>query len=513
MEKRALLAIVLSLVILIGYQSLFVRPPEKRPPAEVAEPARPTAPEQEVEPAAPPPGPVKAPAKPPVIVKEEVIHVETDLYRAGFSTRGGTVKYWELKKYAKDDGTPVTLLAEEGIYRALGLGWKTDYSLSEAEFTVRGGDLRLNENRPTGNLVFEYRAPDYSVRRTYTFHHNSYKFDLRDEVSGLSEYDITLGADFGIFDRTGRYAHVGPTLLKETDRVEIKANKLKETRLYSGAIKWIAIEDKYFFSAISPVSQMDDARVWKYQDSAAISLKGRQGTNEVAVYAGPKELDRLKTLGLGLEHVVDFGFFSVIARPIFWLLKQCYRLVGNYGWAIVILTIIVRVPFIPIVNKGQKSMKRLQELQPRMQEIREKHKKDPKKMQEEMMGLYKKHKVNPMGGCLPMLLQIPVFFALYKVLLIAIELRNTPFIFWIQDLSQKDPYYVLPLVMGATMFLQQKMTPSAGDPKQQKMMMFMPVIFTFLFLNFASGLVLYWLVNNLLSIGQQIYVNKKKSSS
>ncbi len=175
-----------------------------------------------------------------------------------------------------------------------------------------------------------------------------------------------------------------------------------------------------------------------------------------------------------------------------------------------LLTIIVRVPFIPIVNKGQRSMKRLQKVQPLMQQIREQHKKDPKRMQSEMMNLYKKHKVNPLGGCLPMLLQIPVFFALYKVLMVAIELREAPWVFWIIDLSAKDPLYILPLVMGASMFLQQKMTPTAGDPRQQKIMMFMPVIFKVLFNNFASGLVLYWLVNNLLSIGQQIYVNKKK---
>jgi YidC/Oxa1 family membrane protein insertase len=478
-------------------------PPVTAPPSEEAAP----------EATQPSPAPFAAPVKPPVALKEDVIHVETDLYSAGFSTRGGTVKYWDLKKYLELDGKPVKLLKEGGAYRALGLGWKDDFSLSDAEFRARDGDLKLDENRKSGTIVFEYRGPGYSVRRTFTFYNDSYRFDLKDEVSGLTEYEITLGADFGISDRVGTlYTHWGPLLLQETDRIEIKPDKLKETRLYSGGIKWIALEDKYFFSAIVPVSPMQDVRTWKYQDSAAISLKGAQGVNEVTVYAGPKDLDGLKALGNGLEHVVDFGFFSVIARPIFWLLKQFYKLVGNYGWAIILLTIVIRVPFIPIVNKGQRSMKRLQEVQPRMQEIREKYKKDSKKMQEEMMQLYKKHKVNPMGGCLPMLLQIPVFFALYKVLLIAIELRQAPFALWITDLSQKDPYYIFPIVMGASMVLQQKMTPAAGDPKQRKMMMFMPVIFTFLFLNFASGLVLYWLVNNLLSIGQQLYVNLKKSS-
>src|SRR5208283_4201968 len=219
--------------------------------------------------------------------------------------------------------------------------------------------------------------------------------------------------------------------------------------------------------------------------------------------------NRLQQYHAGLEYVIDFGFFSIIARPLFWVLKLFYKTFHNYGVVIVILTTIVRIPFIPLVSKGQQSMKKLQDIQPRMAEIREKYKNDPQKMQREIMELYKKHKVNPMGGCLPMLLQIPVFFALYKVLLISIELRGAPFMLWIHDLSLKDPSYVMPIIMGITMVIQQKMTPSSMDPAQQKMMMIMPVVFTFMFLSFPSGLVVYWLVNNLLSIAQQSYTNRK----
>jgi YidC/Oxa1 family membrane protein insertase len=227
------------------------------------------------------------------------------------------------------------------------------------------------------------------------------------------------------------------------------------------------------------------------------------------IYAGPKEYERLQKLHVGLEHIIDFGFFSILARPLFWVLKFFYKFLGNYGWAIVLLTIIVRIPFIPLINKGQKSMRKMQELQPKLSEIKEKYKKDPQKMQHATMEIYKKYKVNPVGGCLPMLLQIPVFYALYKVLMIAIELRGAPFLFWITDLSAKDPYYILPIIMGITMVIQQRMTPSSLDPAQNKMMMLMPVVFTFLFLNFASGLVLYWLINNILSIAQQFYTNKR----
>ena len=194
--------------------------------------------------------------------------------------------------------------------------------------------------------------------------------------------------------------------------------------------------------------------------------------------------------------------------PLLIVLKFIYNYVGNYGIAIIILTILIKIIFWPLGNKSYKSMKEMQKLQPKMQELREKYKDDKQKLSQETMALYKTHKVNPLGGCLPIVIQIPVFFGLYKVLLYAIELRHSPFFFWIQDLSAKDPYYITPIVMGATMFMQQKMTPTMGDPMQAKIMLFMPVVFTFLFLNFPSGLVIYWLFNNIISIGQQMYINK-----
>jgi len=510
MEKNVLIAIVLSLFVLIAFQVLMPKhappPPSPLPgqapvanqPAPTAVPAAPEAP--------------KAEAPPVTVAAEKEISVTTGLYRAVLSSRGGTIKSWELVSYEDEKGNDVQLLREGGLYRALALGVGNDFSVAGANFSVSGGDLVLDDARNTGSVTFRHAGQGFSITRTYTFYHDSYRFELEDTVEGLPEYQITLGSEFGVFDRETKFVHTGPVLLKDVDREEFEAKKLKEPRFFTGNIQWIALEDKYFFSALVPRGPVDRAKVWKYQDAAAISYIAAPGTHAFLGYAGPKELDRLKGLGLGLEHVVDFGFFSVIARPIFWLLKKFHAVVGNYGWAIVLLTIVIRVPFIPIVNKGQKSMKKLQELQPRMQEVKEKYKNDPKRMQQEIMSMYKKHKVNPMGGCLPMVLQIPVFFALYKVLLIAIELRNAPWALWIHDLSAKDPYYVLPIVMGISMVVQQRMTPTAGDPRQQKIMMFMPVIFTFLFLNFASGLVLYWLVNNLLSIGQQLYVNRKKTA-
>jgi len=395
------------------------------------------------------------------------------------------------------------------VVPAMGPGSTTDFDLSRVTFRVSGGDLRLDDSNKSGSVVFEYNADGRSMRRTYTFYADTYKVDLTDEVTGFPDYWITLGSDFGIFDNDSKYAHVGPVLLQGTDLDELKPKKLQAPQTFKENLKWIAQEDKYFCAGLVPLTKVEEARAWTDKGSPIIAFKGQPSVNKFFFYAGPKEHDRLVKLDHGFEYIIDYGFFSIIARPLFWILKFFHSFLGNYGWAIILLTISVRIPFIPLVSRGQKSMKRLQELQPKMTEIREKYKKDPQKMQKEMTDLYKKHKVNPVGGCLPMVLQIPVFFALYKVLLISIELRGAPFLLWIVDLSAKDPYYILPVVMGITMVVQQKMTPSTMDPKQAKLMMLMPVVFTFMFLNFASGLVLYWLVNNLLSIGQQVVINRR----
>jgi YidC/Oxa1 family membrane protein insertase len=503
MDNKTLLAIVLSVAVLIAYQFYAAQQqPQVAPP-------KPSAAKKEG-PAMPATVPaVKEPAPIVPSSEEKVITVENDLYKAVFTSRGGTVKYWELKRYKDKQGRDIVLLSKQGILPALGIGSGAAFDLSAVNFSVSGNDLRLDENNKSGSIVFVYSKEGVSARRTYTFYAESYEVDVTDEVSGAPEYWITLGSDFGIFDKEASYAHVGPVLLRGSDLDELKPKKLVQPQTFKGDLKWIGQEDKYFCSALVPSTQVEEVKAWTDKNSPVIAFRGKPGVNKFKMYAGPKEHDRLAKLDNGLEYIIDYGFFSVIARPLFWILKFFYKFIGNYGWAIILLTIVVRIPFIPLVSKGQRSMKKLQQIQPKMNEIKEKYKKDPKRMQQEMMELYKKYKVNPMGGCLPMVLQIPVFFALYKVLLVSIELRNAPFMLWITDLSSKDPYYILPIVMGVTMVAQQKMTPSSMDPKQAKIMMFMPVVFTFMFLNFASGLVLYWLVNNLLSIIQQFYINKK----
>jgi YidC/Oxa1 family membrane protein insertase len=236
---------------------------------------------------------------------------------------------------------------------------------------------------------------------------------------------------------------------------------------------------------------------------------GASISQTIQVFAGPKSIEELRKAGVGLEEAVAFGFFAVLAKPLLLTLNFFQRIVGNYGVAIILLTILIRVFFFPLATKQFRSMKEMQRLQPLLKELKEKYKDDKEKLNQETMQLFRTHKVNPLGGCLPILVQIPVFIALYQALLNSIALRQAPFIFWLKDLSAPDPTYITPVLMTGSMFLQQKMSPPAADPAQQKIMMFMPLIFGVMFLNFPSGLVLYWLINNLLAIGQQYWINRR----
>ncbi|TAN46132.1 MAG: membrane protein insertase YidC [Nitrospirae bacterium] len=518
MEKRMFLAIIISVAILIGSQYFYMQfmpppPPhdnttlsEKHTKENQTQPQKQTAVNAEALNHT-----KQVPDKPaaPATVKE--VKVETDLYTVVLTSQGASIKSVGLKRYKDKDGKPIVLKSDDTL-RPLSVGHDDGFGLSGALFGTAGGNIILESQAKPASVVFEYSAEGRFIRRTYTFSPGTYAIDVKDETSGMPSYWVALGKDFGIYEKDDS-VHFGPVVLRDTDRDEYTHGKVKEPKIYNAGVKWLAQEDKYFFASIIPKGALQETKIWDRQNDIAAAIKFGSGSNNYMFYAGPKEHEDLKKLGVGLEHIVDFGMFSILALPLFWLLKVFYNVTHNYGVAIAIVTVLVRIPFIPIINKGQASMKRMQEIQPKMAELKEKYKKDPQKMQKETMELYKKHKVNPFGGCLPMLLQIPVFFALYKVLLLAIELRNAPFALWITDLATKDPYYVLPIIMGATMVIQQKMTPSAMDPMQQKMMMLMPVVFTFMFLTFPSGLVLYWLVNNVLSIIQQYFANKKAEAT
>lgn len=512
MEKtglRAFLAVILSMAILFGSQYLYTKyykPSEvQQQPVEVKKEDKKQIP-QSVQ-----PEPLKKeePKQISKDIKYREVSIENDVFKVILSNEGATIKSVELKKYKDNSGKPIILTSSDILPLSISKDGKFNYS--KVMFNIDDSNVSF-KNSNQAVVVFTYNDSNIFLKRTFVFNKTDYVIDIKEEVKGFGSYYVTLGKDFGIFEKEDS-PHWGPVILKEADRIELNPSKIKETNTYKEGVKWIAQEDKYFFSAIVPVTKANQFVVLPYNGDALTGVEFNDGINSYRVFAAPKEYDYLKKFNVGLEHIVDFGFFSIIARPLFWFLKLLYSLIGNYGIAIIILTILVRIPFIPIVNRGQKSMQKLSELQPKLMQLKEQYKNDPQRLQKEMMELYKKYKINPMSGCLPMLLQIPVFFALYKILTIAIELRQAPFMFWIHDLSAKDPYYVLPIIMGATMLIQQKMTPSTADPTQQKIMLLLPVVFTFLFLSFPSGLVLYWLINNLFGIAQQFYINKKIKKS
>lgn len=513
MEKtglRTLLAVILSMIILFGSQYIYTKfYRAKEPPKETPVRQEQGIKKEEKSIAS---SNIQLPAtkkeEPKQIVRDvkyREIEIESDVFKVVLSNEGATIKRVELKKYKDKKGNPIVLTSSEISSLTILKDGKFDYA--KLIFNVEESRVAFKDSNEAV-VTFNYSDGGIKIRRTFIFNREDYSIDVKEYIEGLGSYYVTLGKDFGIFDKED-VPHWGPVILKEADRIELTPNKIKEIVTYKEGVRWIAQEDKYFFSAIVPVSNANQFVVSPYNGNALIFVEFNEGQNSYKLFAGPKEYDYLKKFNVGLEHIVDFGFFSIIARPLFWFLKLLYSLTSNYGIAIIILTILVRIPFIPIVNKGQKSMQKLSEIQPKLMQLKEQYKNDPQRLQKEMMALYKKYKINPMSGCLPILLQIPVFFALYKILTLAIEIRHAPFMFWIQDLSAKDPYYVLPILMGATMLIQQKMTPSTMDSTQQKIMLILPVVFTFIFLTFPSGLVLYWLINNIFGIAQQFYINQK----
>jgi len=299
------------------------------------------------------------------------------------------------------------------------------------------------------------------------------------------------------------------------EREETQPDEMDSVVTFRGDIQWTSFQNKYFAAALIPDKGIKSARVVKKsEDQVYVGLNFESVQSSVSathlLYVGTKNLETLENSGHKLFRLIDYGWlgnkFAFLVKPMLKALGFFYGIIGNYGWAIIGLTFVIKLILFPLTHKSFKSMKGMQKIAPYIKVIQERHKGDRQKINEEMIGLYKKYKVNPLGGCLPMLLQIPVFISLYHALFFSIELRGAPFMLWIQDLSVQDPYYVTPVLMGATMFLQQKLTPSTADPVQQKIFMFMPILFTFLFITFPSGLVLYWTVNNLLTIAQQYYI-------
>jgi len=548
-QARLLLAIGLSFLVLFVWSMFFTEKPpiNQSTVPEVAEKAKPENRAEEQKPATTEPiQPVEKPIEAPRTTESQQareISVETPFYNVLITTRGATLTSYILNEYreaVKADSPKKQLIPEEftgGIIHTSLLN-RSIRGMEDAVFTVDGDQKNINVNNEKKSLKMHWTSEEgITVNKIFTFDPNSYMIDLKVALSnkGATRIDdsLVLSLRSPVIKEKG-YGFVGPSALIDDKLEQVKIKKIEDKSEFSGKIKWIGVEDRYFISSIIPGEEIDgrmklsliDETVTNRLVNPAFELdRGASKEFQFYIFMGPKSMELLGSLGHGLDKALNFGFFDIIAKPCLWFMNQIHSVIPNYGIAIILLTIFTKILLWPLGNKSYKSMSEMKKLQPLMTEIREKYKDDKQKMNQELMGLYRTYKVNPMGGCLPMVLQIPVFFALYRMLYQAIELRHAPFFLWINDLSAPDrlfefgfsipfmepPYGipVLTIVMGATMLLQQKMSPPPGDPTQAKMMMLMPLVFTFIFINFSSGLVLYWLVNNILSISQQYYVQKK----
>ncbi len=386
-----------------------------------------------------------------------------------------------------------------------------------------------------GTLLFKGNPVEgLEVSREYWFSDDKYHVDMEVRIKNRDERskEVRVGLVwFGKMLESRSRAFSGPVAMVDGQVSQIKEKKFKkEQLLLSGDVQWFGISmgeknaphpsyRKPFFVALIVPKENEkiDLRIGMKNEKVMYSraihrARSIPGGGELVytyeLYLGPKVIALLKELNVGAEKVVRFGWFTAIAKILLFFVNLTHKVTKNYGVDIIIISVLLKILFWPLTKKSYVSMKEMQKVQPEMAMLREKYKDDKARLNREMMDLYKRRKVNPLGGCLPMVVQIPIFFALYWALMGSIELRHAPFILWINDLSYRDPIYVSPILMGASMLWQQKMTPTMGDPRQAKMMMLMPIVFTFLFLSFPSGLVIYWLVTNILTIGQQYLINK-----
>ncbi len=540
MEKRLLVAIIVSFLILALYQVFFMK---KVPPAEPVQ----TAQEATSQTAAPSPaGQVQAqtpaPAAQPAVqipvravsaAAEEDIIVDTPLYLAKWSNRGGVLKSLKLKKFLDDKKEALELIparaSELGVFP---FGLLTDDpgfdgEVNSALFKASVPSLTLKEG-DSGELIFSYAAQAGSkVEKSILFKGGTYELGLKFDIlknGQKADAKLVWGPGIGNYSATELRSRLGAgsgaavAVANKVFRVNEKKYK-PELGSYN-FVNWAAYEENYFAALFFLPGENGLASfIQKKKESDPIPYYLLAVTLPEKAYLGPKEYEALVAQGQGAKNLISFGFFGWIAEILLRGLKLFHGLVPNWGVSIIILTLIIKIIFFPLTYSSTKSMAKMQEIQPKIKALRTKYKKakqdiaQRRQLNEEMMRLYKEHGINPAGGCLPILVQLPVFWGFFRILSVGIEFRQSPFLLWIKDLSIRDPYYVTPILMGATQFIQQKMTPSGADPAQARMMLIMPVVMTIFFMNFQSGLVLYWLTNNVLQIGQQAIMNnmmKKK---
>jgi len=533
------LAIVLSFIIVFVYQYYFAKniATKKQEDAQKQEAVT-----TEQGPTAPRAAPaVKETPKSISVQKSQAgmrdIRVETPLYIAVFTTKGGALKSLKLKDYRKELSSDSELI--ELVRVQEGQTYPLAVSFSESSIPVppdliydaNAAALKVDAQTGEQKIIFSATFPKATkVEKVFTFFPDKYTIDFEVRVHNLSGNPIEQNAFLSWSEfldpnaKTDKENEEGLIAYVKNSVEQVEVGKIEAKRTLGPDVSWGGFESKYFITALIPkkptLTSFQMGRDAGGRISASLEgpknliPAGQIGLFNYGLYLGPKEYEFLKAEGIGLENAINLGsWIKWLAMPLLIFMKFLYKYVHNYGTAIIILTILTKIVFWPLGNKSYKSMKEMQTLQPKIKELQERYKNDKQALNQAVMQLYKSHKVNPLGGCLPVLIQIPVFFGLYRALLYSIELRHAPFVGWIQDLSARDPYYITPIIMGATMFLQQKMSPPMGtDPMQQKIMLLMPVVFTALFLNFPSGLVIYWLFNNILSIGQQYYINKSHAT-
>ncbi|MCB4792239.1 MAG: membrane protein insertase YidC [Elusimicrobia bacterium] len=492
MEKNTFLAIVLSTLFLILWWTFYPQQHAVAPqPLSKTEQAKETQGQQNIKPellSQQPKTPVKE-------IAEKEITIDTNKYHAVFTTRGAAIKHWVLK---------------ENMSRRIDLSLSEDLLMFS---TFNDINFEIVEQTPK-KIIFAAQLPqNKKITKTYTLS-DTYIQNLKIDTN--TPFKILIGQGLGT-DETDKDENIKLTraLAYPVDALK-KMENLKIGEYDFPGYKWAALDNRYFLSAIIPENDKGFDKIIvsksgkKEPPSLILSKEKFSGDGTVSIsvdfYLGPKLLSSLKALNIGFENTIDFGMFGFLSKIALEVLNFFYRLTVNFGWSIILLTVVIQIIVFPLTIKSFKAQAAMKKLNPMIKEIQTKFKSDPKRLNIEMLNVYKTQKVNPLGGCLPMLLQIPIFWALFNALRTTYELRGAPWIFWIKDLSVHDPYYILPVVMGIGMLFQQKMVSVSADPTQAKMMYLMPVVFTFMFLKFPSGLVLYWLTNSMISMIEQYFI-------
>ncbi|WP_298609833.1 membrane protein insertase YidC [uncultured Thiothrix sp.] len=476
----------------------------------------------------------------------QIVRVKTDVLDLQISTKGGDIVAADLLTYPislEEKNKPVRILdlngrsyvAQSGLQHQAVNGQAADTLAPNhlADFSVEKTEYALGADQAEVVVPLVWQGPNgVVVTKRYRLKKGSFDVSLEEEVKNNSS-QVWVGSEYRQLKHgpshvdnnvltSGVRAFVGGAYYADDKYKKLNFKDMKEPLTATATGGWVSMLEHYFISAwIPPQDQQNTYYSMELQQNGTPNyilgvrspvkeiVPGGVDTFKSQIWIGPKVQDDLEKIAKGLDLTVDYGIFAFVSKPIFWLMQAIHSFVGNWGWTIILLTLFIKLLFFWPSAASYKSMAKMKAVSPKMKEINERFSGDPQAKQKAMMELYKKEKINPLGGCLPILIQIPVFMGLYWVLLESVELRQAPWILWYKDLSIMDPYFVLPLLMGASMFLQQKLNPPQMDPVQQKIFQFLPLIFTFMFLWFPAGLVLYWVVNNVLSIAQQWFINKK----